>query len=263
MNNSSKVSSKKACAPFRHPNDLASCIALVEALYELPESREVVLDRFRELKRAKEAARSELKRLPSKERDRIIRKQRSAAGLQRAEEMWKKEQPVDRPVLPKDRDSILTIARKALSEGGFMEVAVLRVVTRDRKEGYVRPERRTADQNKAMSERAVENARTAGSSKKTVTGRFREAVMANMRKAVQTLIATKATSKMISYGGETHDIKEWSKIRGLSYTAMRNRIRLYPVEIALSPEFESLAKGFRSVHGKNTSRRGSRKGVAK
>lgn len=59
----------------------------------------------------------------------------------------------------------------------------------------------------------------------------------NFKKRLDLPSAKRPNAKPVKYGDEERSVREWASIRGISYTAMRNRMAKYPPEIALNPDF--------------------------
>lgn len=120
--------------------------------------------------------------------------------------------------------------RVALADRLCADPAMLRVLCRAvQAKRLVENETLTPEQLAERDRLARENRR-----KYTVT----DAVRAHHR--TLGALAHQNSSKFYTFDGVKRNIREWAIERGLSYTAMKNRLAKYPPKVALAPNFNEL-----------------------
>lgn len=114
------------------------------------------------------------------------------------------------------------------------------------------------EENRGLTRRQKEEKARSRTSRKRNAYTVTDLVRARIKRQAPKMID--ATRKYFEFGGERHCIREWAEIRGISYTGMRNRLRLYSPEVALSPNFSELFRMPGAAVPKSTGK--SRSGVA-
>lgn len=241
------------------PETMDECVCLAEAICEVAGMVDEVYEALREIPRDREGYIPPNRRTPQQNkayREEVAAKRREAGRIA-ADAKWHRQQPSRKPRLPRSKNALVAMV-KALVGDRQMFVAFRRVVSRIKRRGYIRPENRTPEQNAEIRRKVREHAKAIAKTPRRMTESHLKAIRQNIKKAYTVAKETFATAKPVTVDGETHSRSEWAAILGLTKTAMFNRFRKYPVEIALSRNFESDALAYRESHPEKFGGKGGR-----